>query len=97
MSNKIKVRIGGPDGNVKTFRGRFAWALDRLITAGDAGITSLTHPAPRLSHYVHILRRNGVTIETLDEKHAGDFPGVHGRYVLRSPVVVLETETSEAA
>ncbi|MBY6203177.1 hypothetical protein KUV65_17545 [Maritalea mobilis] len=66
--------------------GRVQWALDRLREAGERGCTSITHPAPRLAAYVHDLRALGVEIETIHEPHEGDFPGYHGRYVLRSTV-----------
>jgi hypothetical protein len=66
--------------------GREAWALDRLIAAGPRGCTPIHRPAPRWSAYVHTLRERGVPIETVTEKHGGDFPGWHGRYVLRAAV-----------
>ncbi len=66
--------------------GRTRWALDRLITAGRRGITSMDNPAPRLAAYVFLLREIGLDIETITEPHAGDYPGHHARYVLRSSV-----------
>ena len=86
----ITVRVGGPLGDVQQFAGRFAWTLLRLIAAGEKGVTPIEHPAPRWSHYVMILRRAGIAIETIEEKHGGPFPGFHGRYVLRSLVEVVE-------
>ena len=65
----VEARIGGPDGVVKRFKGRFAWTLDQLVKAGKLGITPLDMPAPRWSHYVFVLRREGVPIETIEEKH----------------------------
>jgi hypothetical protein len=35
------------------------------------------------------LRRAGLSIETLEERHAGPYPGQHARYVLRSEVEVV--------
>jgi hypothetical protein len=70
--------------------GRFAWALLRLHRAGGTGITSLENPAPRLSHYVYGLRRDGLAIETTYEDHGGDFAGRHGRYRLVTPIEVVE-------
>lgn len=67
-------------------KGRDRWALEELRKAGLDGITSYTNPAPRLSAYIHNLRELGVEIETITEPHDGDFPGHHGRYVLRSGV-----------
>ena len=49
------------------------------------------------SHYVWRLRGDGVSIETIDEKHAGPYAGQHARYVLRSKVQVLKaTRAGEA-
>lgn len=67
-------------------KGRDAWALDRLRLAGPRGCTPIDEPAPRWSAYVHTLRGRGVPIETVTEKHGGDFAGHHGRYVLRATV-----------
>jgi len=86
----IRARLGGEDGKVFTVNGRTAWALDQLIHAGDRGLTPVSNPAPRWSHYIHCIRREGVAVETIDEPHAGAFAGTHARYILRSPVVVLE-------
>jgi len=66
--------------------GREAWTLERLAEAGERGITPIERPAPRWSAYVRALRVAGVPIDTLREKHGGDFPGRHGRYVLRAVV-----------
>ena len=67
-------------------KGRDAWALDQLRTAGAKGCTPIEQPAPRWSGYVHRLRNLGVPIETLHEPHGGEFSGLHGRYVLRALV-----------
>ena len=66
--------------------GRQAWALQQLVLAGIKGCTPLEHPAPRWSAYIHELRQRGIKIETIREKHAGQFAGTHGRYVLCSSV-----------
>ena len=71
--------------------GRVRWALDRLRIAGEQGCTPITEPAPRWSAYVHILRGLGVAIETIHEKHGGEFAGTHGRYVLRCRVAPVRT------
>ena len=68
-------------------KGRTAWALDRLREAGPEGCTPITQPAPRWSAYVHTLRGLGVPIETVTEKHGGEFAGHHARYVLRARVM----------
>lgn len=94
------IRVACLDDNGETtatlsFAGRDAWALDRLITAGESGCTPITEPGPRWSHYVHMLRRGGLAIETLTERHGGRFKGEHGRYVLRSKVRVIENTFAE--
>lgn len=48
----------------------------RLLAARDEA------PGPILR------RRHGLDIEMVEETHGGDFPGRHGRYFLRSTVVV---------
>jgi hypothetical protein len=65
-------------------KGREAWALDRLRASGPKGCTPRTEPAPRWSACVRKLREHGVPIETSREDHGGDFPGTHGRHVLRA-------------
>jgi hypothetical protein len=79
------------DDSGETIRvaGREAWALHALVEAGDRGCTPIEHPAPRWSHYIFLLRRRGLDIETIDESHGGPFKGSHGRYVLRTPMRML--------
>jgi hypothetical protein len=79
-----------PDGQPFKVIGRDAWALRNLVNAGKAGCTPIDHPGPRWSHYVFKLRGRGIVIETIDEKHGGQFAGSHARYVLRSEVQILE-------
>ena len=76
----------------KTFVGREAWLLDRLLDAGDRGVTTLENPAPRVSHYLMKIRRAGIVVETIREPHKGAYSGSHGRFILRSPVTVIERE-----
>jgi hypothetical protein len=83
----LKVRLGE---KVKKFDGRVAWTLHQLMTAGASGCTTIDNPAPRWSDYVFKLRREGVEIETVTEKHGGTYAGHHARYILRSPVEILE-------
>jgi hypothetical protein len=87
---KLTVKIGGHGGITKTFDGRFAWTLLRLIEAGENGVTPMERPAPRWSAYVFVLRREGLVIETIEERHSGPYAGRHGRYVLRTAVVVID-------
>lgn len=79
-----------PDGTPLKAVGRDAWACLALVAAGARGCTPITTPGPRWSAYVHNLRRLGLVIETIHERHDGAFPGHHARYVLRSTVAVLE-------
>lgn len=70
-----------------TLCGRWAWALERLRDAGMNGITPMDQPAPRWAAYVHRLRHTyGILIDTVLERHGGEFPGRHARYVLRAKV-----------
>ena len=79
-----------------TAHGRDAWALLELYRAGDAGCTPITHPGPRWSPYVLKLRKRGLQIETVPERHDGPFAGSHARYVLRSRIRILCAEASES-
>lgn len=78
------------DGSRKTFEGRFGWSLVELVNAGERGVTPIERPAPRWSHYIFRLRREGVRIETIPEQHGGIYSGRHGRYRLRSTVQIVE-------
>jgi hypothetical protein len=70
-----------------TPRGRDAWALGEMISAGANGCTPLTHVGPRWSHYIWKLRTvYSLAIESVEEQHGGEFSGRHVRYVLRSRV-----------
>ena len=89
-TSKTKLKIRLPDGKQQTFAGREAWALRHLVNAGRAGVTTLSQPAPRWSHYIYKLRRAGLGISTDYETHSGDFPGNHGRYRLETAVTVIE-------
>ena len=89
MGKKYAFIRGGDTPSKFKLAGRNGWALAQLIGAGNAGITPLTHPAPRWSAYIHNLRKMGLVIDTLHEEHAGDFPGLHGRYILRAPVTLV--------
>ena len=88
----IRALIVSFEGRTVTVEGRQAWALKELIAAGLAGCTPLTHPGPRWSDYVFKLRRQGLAIETVTETHGGIYAGHHARYVLRTPVTVIEIQ-----
>lgn len=87
----IKVRHGE---RTLALSGRAAWALSQLIDAGEVGCTPIENPGPRWSDYVFKLKKKGLVIETKDEKHGGPFAGLHARYVLRSPVAVIERDAA---
>lgn len=91
MADVIRLKYRTPEGAERSLKGRYAWTLDALISAGEKGITPIERPAPRWSHYVDILRdREGLHIETIEERHSGPYRGTHGRYVLRTPVQIVE-------
>ena len=89
MNLHIAIHDTEPAEHV-TLKGRDAWALLQLMTAGEKGCTPMDNPGPRWSAYVHNLRNLGIRIETVHEHHGGAFKGVHGRYVLRSSVKLAE-------
>jgi hypothetical protein len=81
----------GEDVRIITPRGRDAWALGELITAGADGCTPLDNPGLRWSHYVFKLKRvYGLNVETITEMHGGEYAGKHARYVLRSRVAFAD-------
>lgn len=90
---QMRVRVG--DDRILTLKGRFAWCLRELHRAGERGCTPIERPAPRWSHYVWRLRHNWhFAIETITEAHTGPYAGHHARYVLRTPVEILEGDTT---
>ena len=88
---RSRFRIVGTD-RIYEVEGQEARTFTALHDAGDAGITALEVStwALRLAHYVMKLKKRGLTIEMVREKHAGPVPGWHGRYILRSGVQILE-------
>lgn len=87
MGNKLTITFQiKPDGAWREAKGRDAWALLQLATAGNRGVTPIQNPAPRWSAYVHNLRKMGMPIETIHEAHGGAFAGTHARYVLRADI-----------
>src|SRR5690348_5630016 len=95
----IRYRLHHPDGTseIHDLSGRVEDTLAKLMDAGSAGLTTLEYPAPRTSDYVFKLRRRGFVIETLTEPHGGEFPGHHGRYILRSKVERQDLEYSSSS
>ncbi|WJR67253.1 hypothetical protein QTA58_00320 [Neorhizobium sp. CSC1952] len=86
-----------PSGLPITVIGRESWTLRKLIGAGERGISSLDNIGPRISHYVWKLRGYGLAIETIQERHGGEFPGIHARYKLCSKLEVLSDAKRVAA
>jgi len=91
MSSTYLVHIEPDAGKIK-LKGRTAWALKKLADAGPRGCTPIDTPGPRWSDYVFKLRRAGLVVETVHERHGGLFPGNHARYVLHSAVRLEEME-----
>jgi hypothetical protein len=87
----LLIRIGEsePAPEHRLF-GRVAWTLVQLQQAGDRGVSPIEAPALRWSDYVFKLRKLGIIIETIEEPHGGIFSGHHVRYVLRTPIKILE-------
>jgi hypothetical protein len=90
-----RFALHGSDGaQVIDLKGREEWALSHLMAAGDRGCTPIDTPGPRWSDYVFKLRRRGIDISTITESHDGPYAGHHARYVLRSRVERLATQSS---
>lgn len=79
---------GGLEVRRVTVSGRPAWLLLCLLRAGRRGITTLENPAPRISHYLFVLRKQGFVVSTDYESHTGTFGGTHGRFRLLDTVRV---------
>jgi hypothetical protein len=95
-SNVVELHVQPIDTDeVLRLKGREAWTLDCLIEVGESGLTPLDRPAPRWSGYVYALRKRGLNIDTVDERHSGPYPGAHGRYILRTPLTVLKAVQSD--
>jgi hypothetical protein len=84
----VKYLVNGVE---RTASGRVAWALAELAKAGPEGCTPIETPGPRWADYVFKIKKLGINVETVTEMHGGAFAGKHARYVLRSPVQILET------
>lgn len=106
MSKRLSLlfAISNDDASerLQSLKGQYARTLRALIQAGPKGITALEVAktwALRLSHYVHILRRDhGLTIALSWEPHDGAAgPGRHGRYTLQTAARLIEGDEAEAA
>jgi hypothetical protein len=105
MSKRIEIKAAAqdPGGEVRSIvcTGQVGRTLRALVEAGPRGVTSLEIStwALRTSHYVFILRRrHGLDIETVREPHDGPAgPGTHGRYILKTPVRIIEVRRDREA
>ena len=70
-------------------RSRERDVLEALMRAGATRCSFYDDPAPRWAASVHRLRKRGIDIVTLPERHDGDYPGNHARYVLKSAVSLV--------
>lgn len=86
-----------PDGAPIALKGRVAWAVHCLWRAGNGGCTPIENPGPRWSDYTFKARKAGLDIQTVTEGHGGTYSGHHARYVLRSPIEVLELQEAGAS
>ena len=82
-------------------KGRYAQTLTELVKAGPQGVTALeiSSWALRMSHYIDVLRKDDryrLDIKTIMEPHevAGMGPGHHARYVLVTPVEIIDREAA---
>src|SRR5687768_5083972 len=85
----IKIVVHDGERELR-FVGREAHTLSQLIERGSKGLSSVEQIGPRISHYTMKIRRAGIVVETVKENHAGAFNGWHGRYVLHTPLRVVE-------
>jgi hypothetical protein len=94
---RTQFRITGID-RLYSVEGQESRTLQALVAAGSAGITALEVStwALRLAHHVWKLKKLGVTIDTVREKHAGPAPGVHGRYILRNSIEIVDQDRRAA-
>jgi predicted RNA-binding protein YlqC (UPF0109 family) len=98
MVSAVTAEWLGADGQPcrALLKGRNAQAIRELVKAGRAGITAagVSNWALRLGAYVHQLRHDyGLNIATQREEHdIGNSIGWHGRYVLETPVRLIEPQ-----
>lgn len=93
MRNVTMLVVRTEHAQIIKVKGREAWALHALLQAGTAGLAPIDRPAPRWSCYVHRLRRRGLDIQTIRERHRGPYSGAHGRYRLSEAVEVIEVRS----
>ena len=94
MSAARKIRrplaVQRSDGTTSTVTGnRCIQTLEELKRNGSRGISSLTHPGLRLSHYVSVLRHKygfAINMEKVDQPGG---VGWYGRYTLSENVELI--------
>ncbi|GLQ22937.1 hypothetical protein GCM10007853_08110 [Algimonas ampicilliniresistens] len=99
MAAQVKARLQTfqrADGSTLTVTARREnETLVHLIANGELGISSLTHPGLRLSHYVFMLRtKYGVPIHMEKVAQPGGV-GWYGRYTLRERIKLRPTEKTK--
>ncbi len=72
-----------------------AWALERLIEAGEDGCTPVSHPAPNWHGLVQRLRAKDIAIGCVPEPNDGTYPGFLVRYFLRASVREIPPATAD--
>lgn len=76
---------------------RLIETLTNLVANGELGVSSLTNPGLRLSHYIFKLRTDyGLPIHMEKVDQPGGV-GWYGRYTLREKVKLLMPETTKPA
>lgn len=87
------------DGKCFTVKGQVARTLLALLDAGEQGVTALSVSSwgYRLAHYILCLRKLGLIIEMEKEPHDGLVSGWHGRYRLRTSVLLVSPLDKEVA
>ena len=83
---QILSNEGAPFGIALKCSDREAWTLKEMVTAEKGGCVPLCALCPRWTGYVHRLPKRGVHIATVRERHGGDFPSRHAKWVLLAAV-----------
>jgi hypothetical protein len=93
----VEITVLLKDQRITVAPARVAFAVHALIERGEQGVTPLEWIGPRWSDYIFKAKKLGFDIETVHEGHRGAFAGRHGRYVMRSPVQVVNVVRASEA